>query len=202
MRHPVRVMFVNGPPRCGKDTAVNALVRDLGGVPLKLAQPLREAVPAMFQMDLYRWTQALEQSKEDPCDDLCGMSPRAAMIWLSELVMKPAFGVDVFGQIAARRIVSTSHQHQSVFWISDCGFDAEMVPIGEAVGWENTALLQIDRPGCDFSNDSRSYVRRPAGMSSENHFLVHNGATVDQFESAVVRVARGWQIVSDSRSGR
>lgn len=154
-----RVVLLNGPPRCGKDTAAMGLVRGLQGicVPVhhKFATPLAAGVQGIFGVSRSRWDYLYATAKETPTPELLGMSPREAMIWLSEEVMKPKFGKDVFGRIAAEQIAMMK---DAVVVISDCGFAEEIIPVAREVGWENILIVNIYRPGCTYASDSRSYI--------------------------------------------
>lgn len=154
-----RVVLLNGPPRCGKDTAALGLANSLRGIctPIlhKFAEPLAAAVRGMFGITQSRWDYLYTTAKEVPTGELLGMSPREAMIWVSEDVMKPKFGDEVFGTLAAEKI---SKMNRGVVVISDCGFDAEILPVADVVGWGSILILSIYRPGCTYAKDSRSYI--------------------------------------------
>jgi hypothetical protein len=164
-----RVIFFNGPPNCGKDTAVKAIMDDVkfqGSVLAahnKLTEPLKKGVHALFNM-IYSWDYyddpKVASDKNVGLVSLLGMSPREAYIWMSEEVMKPKFGEDVFGQLALNTIRKDKRVELHLF--SDSGFVYEACPIVDFIGPHNCMVVEIHatRNGVPltFKGDSRSYI--------------------------------------------
>jgi hypothetical protein len=98
-------------------------------------------------------TDADRDEKEIPRDQLGGRSPRQALIYVSEEVVKPAFGQDYFGRYAAQRLTPGA-----LHIFSDGGFIKEIQPVIDAVGPENLLLVQLHRDGFSFEGDSRRYI--------------------------------------------
>ena len=86
------------------------------------------------------------------------MTLRQFYIHVSENVMKPLFGIDIFGRLAVEYIKNTT---QKITTISDSGFPDEAMPVVEHFGLDNVFLIRIHRNGCDFQGDSRSYIDLP-----------------------------------------
>lgn len=181
-----KIVLLNGPPRCGKDTAAVALTNAIpNSVHHKFADPLRNAVPAMFGIGHDLWQTLYLYNKDVRTSVLFGMSPREAMIWLSEEVMKPKFGVEVFGKIAAQTIASYP---QETVVVSDSGFAREVMPLIDAFGVDNLLIVQIRRPGQTFDGDSRGWVDLPAVTT----WTVFNDSTVESFEVLVLDAVFWW----------
>lgn len=102
-----------------------------------------------------KW-QRLEPTKDLKSESLFGMSFREYQIWLSEEVMKPKFGKDILGKLAVRNLGGASGTDYTV--VSDCGFREEALPLVRLFGATNVLLVHIMRDGCNFDNDSRSYI--------------------------------------------
>ena len=100
----------------------------------------------------------------------CDVSPRNAMIHMSENVLKPLFGKDVFGIMAAKSL------EEGVNVFSDGGFAEEVQCILDEVGERNFLLVHVTRDGCSFAGDSRDYV-----MGFPNTVIVHNGGTLQEY---------------------
>lgn len=165
----MKVIFLNGPPRSGKDT-VGRIITEV--VPQarthKMANALKIGTHALFaglrgpdackaaiarghnREDLY------EYSKETPSAFFFGKTPRECYIAVSELLCKPVFGQEFFGQILAEGI--QTHPEVPLWAITDSGFVPEVLPIIRAVGRENCMLVRVHREGCTFAGDSRSYI--------------------------------------------
>lgn len=153
---PKRVLLVNGPPGSGKDTVADYVYALWGARRLKFAEPLKASVPKLFNLTDAEWVRMQERDqKEKPQEKLFGMTPRTAQIWVSEDVMKPQFGEDVFGRLLWNRVQSSPAE---LFVVSDSGFQPEAEVLIEKLGAENLALIRLSRPGCSFDGDSRDYV--------------------------------------------
>lgn len=81
------------------------------------------------------------------------LSIRMAMIYISELVMKPRFGENYFGVARAKAI-----QEGEIAVDSSTGFVDELPPLIERLGQENILLIRVHREGATFEGDSRSYI--------------------------------------------
>jgi hypothetical protein len=175
------VVFLNGPPRCGKDTAGRIIADAVAGARVvKFAHALKVATHALFaglqgrqvSSDKYGyWTSPsgdgaameklhndayYEDCKGEPSVEFFGLSPRAAYIAVSEVLCKPLFGKQFFGQVLANEIAR--HPAVPLWAITDSGFVDEALPIIAAVGRENCTLVNIQREGCTFAGDSRGYI--------------------------------------------
>lgn len=184
----MRVVFFNGPPHSGKDTAIEWLGRRLKFHHLKFAAPLKAQLCALLDCTL-EW---LEAHKDEPHPALKGGTPRNYLIGLSENFIKPTYGDDFFGHVAAdklRRIRDTSAilPEQYIFF-SDSGFHAEAVPVVKLVGIQNCMKIEMHRPGKDFSKDSRSYW----SMSGLRNVLVANSTEIEPMCKATYDVIRDW----------
>ena len=156
---PRRVVFLNGPPGSGKDTAGAFLASRLANARLrKFASALKFATHDLY--GLPRWVQHdhFEAVKNEPLDLFFGLSPRQAYIQTSEQLVKPVMGADFFGRIMARRIIDGD---AAISIITDSGFAAEAMPIVTAIGPENCLLIRLDRDGASFKDDSRGYIDLP-----------------------------------------
>lgn len=157
-RKPKLVIF-NGPPRSGKDTYADTLTELLGiGRPLKFARPLKEAAHAL--LGIPRPYDAFEETKDIKNSRFHNQTPREFYIWLSEQAVKPnhPLGKHFFGHSAKQQIEDNQNPlHTYVF--SDGGFIAELEVLTEY--FEDILVLHMHRDGCNFDNDSRTYVNHP-----------------------------------------
>lgn len=169
--HP-RIIFVNGPPRAGKDTVGNIIFEELEkrgvGVAVgKFAGVLKTRTHAAYGLFDERGgplpPDAFEDRKDDPLPEFLGLSPRKAYIMMSEAYYKPTHGQTVFGKLLLQDILKLFDAlpcgaERPVIVISDSGFEPETEPIIERFGSEECALIRVHREGFDFSGDSRSYL--------------------------------------------
>jgi len=157
-----RVLILNAPPNSGKDSIADYLVEHHGYIKLSFKSALFEMLYKVFSIDNPEWfmqTHYTRETKGQPCSLLrIGdriMSPREALIFLSESVVKPLWGDAYFGTRAAQHI-DVSKDNMYVF--PDGGFIEELIPLVDRVGAENITVVKIQRDGCSFQNDSRDYV--------------------------------------------
>lgn len=181
----MRVVFLNGPPGCGKDTAGNYIV---GALPrakaFKLAGPLKDATHALYGLGNVA-TDAFEAVKNDASLEFFGISPRQAYIAVSEKAVKPAFGVEFFGAVLARRMKMWGGD---LAVITDSGFADEAKPIVQYWGARNCLLMRMHRDGCTFAGDSRSHLYL-AGVRAVD---IRNNGTRTALENGVVGTVRAW----------
>lgn len=200
------VVFLNGPPRSGKDT-IGRIITDAvpGARAVKYAHALKVATHALFAslqgrqvttdaygywccdtdvdaMDKLHDDAYYEAVKGEPCRDFFGKTPREAYIAVSELLCKPLFGPQFFGRLLAEEIAR--HPSVPVWAITDSGFAEEAAPIIAAVGRENCTLVRMRRQGCGFAGDSRSYI----DLDVPNRFDVMNDLDVPTL-AYVIRTA-------------
>ena len=163
------IIFLNGPPRAGKDTAGNFLHEEYGFLHTKLSSELKDRCHAAHRLSVPH--DFFEATKDVPRKEFEGLTPRQAYIAFSEKYAKPTFGVDIFGRWLLKNMIGGPN-----FAISDSGFREEALPIIAHFGQENAILLHIHRPGHDFSGDSRSYIELPVPTRE-----VHNSGTIKDF---------------------
>ena len=169
------VIFLNGPPRCGKDTLAEHIAKVLPGFTVvKFAHVLKEKTHALYGApeiphDFF------EHCKDELSTFFLGVTPRQAYIAVSEKLLKPLHGEEIFGELLVNKMSTLNGR---AFIISDSGFVSEANPVLKEYGAENCALIRIHAKGrgCSFRNDSRSYINLPC-----ESFDIENNGTIDQF---------------------
>jgi hypothetical protein len=180
-----KTIILNAPPNAGKDTIAIALAAATGALHMEMKEHLYHVTASLFNVNRVmfenmttdrerkeRQTQLLTLPM-DRYNQLCritgskpvrgvspnsvhAISPREALIYTSELVIKPAQGRDYFGKIANSNIQPCG----AVF--SDGGFDDELTPI--LLGQEDVYIIKFDREGCSWEGDSRSWLTPRSGV--------------------------------------
>jgi hypothetical protein len=180
-----KTIILNAPPNAGKDTIAIALAAATGATHLQMKHHLYQVTASLFNTSLLHFMcKAEDRDLKDkqtqlftlPMDrynQLCritgskpvrgvspnsvhAISPREALIYTSEIVVKPAFGSDYFGKISNSNIQPCG----AVF--SDGGFDDELTPI--LLGQEEVYIIKFDREGCSWEGDSRSWLTPRSGV--------------------------------------
>lgn len=197
------VIFINGPPRSGKDTLALTLLYRLRGLQVvKFARHIKRA--AHFAHGLYNLVDEPEHFdavKDQPRGEFFGATPRRAYIEFSENYMKPLHGKDVFGKILAREMDQLVRRVLGLtgFAISDSGFADEAAPVIRRFGAENCLLLRIhaEERGCSFEGDSRSYIDLPGVRT---HDIENNGAQ-HAFVAAGEALVKRWLFETQRPAG-
>lgn len=173
------VIFLNGPPRCGKDTLAQHIAETIPGFKVvKFAKILKERTHALYGKHRYVHD-AFEDTKDMPHADFLGLTPREAYIAVSENLMKPIHGKAVWGKMLLNEMKAEPNTTKA-FIVSDSGFSHEAFPIIDHFGDRNCRLIRIraEARGCSFEKDSRSYIQLPI-----TSFDLNNNRTKDQFLS-------------------
>lgn len=132
------------------------------------------------------------------CNDNCttvNLSIRQAMIYVSEIIIKPRFNSDWFGQERVRRMEKYKGLDGNwlpsdvVFCDDSCAFSEELYPLIDRIGQENILLIRIHRDGFTFLGDSRSYI--PDGVITNTVDITNNG-TEDEYKEKVYQTVVGW----------
>jgi hypothetical protein len=134
------------------------------------------------EIDMYGNVPGYEETKEQHIDWL-GCSYRQWQIDYSEKFMKPLYGKDIFSRLFVERNINKPSR---AVVVPDSGFAEEAKPVADAFGLENTLLIRVHRPGCDFSKDSRSYI---SGISPNEFDVDNDGSFEDYYHKVVVIVA-------------
>lgn len=191
-----KVVIFNAPPGSGKDEACKWLEEFRlfyakgEGVVYKLfhkefKSKLFTITREVFSVSREEWEEHYTREfKEQPWDKLNGLSPRQALIFVSEKIIKPNFSKLYFGESLAKSL------EKGLNVVSDGGFDDEVLPIIEAVGKENILVVKIKREGCSFEGDSRNYLNTDKLGIMET--WVDNNSSLDVFFSDVSEVVSEW----------
>ena len=156
-----KIIVLNGPPGCGKDTlAIQFLDYK------KLADDANVRF-CQFKDALYRETQKIfsipdsemdifkERNKKEVPNMLTNyMSPRQALIHVSETIIKPTHGRSYFGK-EALKFVDKHSKNFDYFIFADGGFIEEVVELAKH---HDVFVVRLHNGNMDFSGDSRRYL--------------------------------------------
>lgn len=143
------------------------------------------------------WELRYKDVPENHYSTALNLSIREAMIYVSELVVKPRWGADWFGKERVRKMKTQLScipdrfltKDQQVFTDDSAAFVDELHPLIEYLGQENILLLRIHREGFTFDGDSRSYI--PDGII-DNTIDVYNNGTEQEYFDQVEEIVKGW----------
>lgn len=201
------IILVNGPPGAGKDHCADYLVKKHSFTHITFKDSLFCDTAKHFGVSL-EWLQRNYQDrewKETPNLKLDGYSPRQALIHVSENIMKPAYGLGVYGRRTAEKILAGNYTNGVV---SDCGFVEEAIEVMNVLSaTHHIFMIQLFRNGCSYEHDSRRFIRAQPVVETKilNYdtesgdyfsstsldipcYQIHNNGTVLQFEEAITDI--------------
>lgn len=157
-------ILLNGPPNVGKDTLANLLV-GVGFSKMEFKARLYKDTADYFIVSLQELIRrATDRVLKDtvwpalylsvPGGRPKYLTPRQALIHVSENVMKPLHGKTHYGDVAAQACLE-QNLTQAAF--SDSGFPEEAQPIFDT--YQNVFIFHLYRDGCSWGSDSRNYLQ-------------------------------------------
>lgn len=150
------VIILNGCPHIGKDTIADLIVKQLGANKIQFKDALYEETAKYYDyydLELFTniaSTRELKDSLLSAFSVEFSVTPRQALIHVSEEVIKPIFGGDYFGKLSANKL------KEGINIFSDSGgWWDEASPVIEAA--DKTIIVKLHREGFTFEGDSRNY---------------------------------------------
>ena len=178
-----RVVLLNGPPSSGKDTAAQLLRNALKHTHHRQFKRVLYAAVCYHYHVLDEDWKRLYRSKDQPSEELGGLTPRQALIHVAENLIKPNYGSDY---VARRALKDIDPSKVSVF--SDCGFSEEVVASCETVGCDNVLLIRLWRDDTSFEEDVRDYLYPDYCQTID----VENNGSADELCMTLLSVIIPW----------
>ena len=201
---PVVIMF-NGPPRSGKDSACEIIMKHFPEVHYAyFKEVLYKESAKILGLDFNFWASVCQNGdlKDKPMLTMSAgetgavMTPRDILIYLAEKVLKPKYGQDFIARGTADTIIELiqlqreQSNEAAVIVVPDLGFDYEIDTIRKKLPDAHVISVAVHRPGFTFEGDSRNYVK-------EANFGLHNTGSYEDLENKVLRLFRN--IIMDIR---
>jgi len=174
------VIFVQGPPRSGKDTAAQIISQVYDCMHMKFAMPIRAMLAGIVPSVLEDIERAKNHSLKQYNPDATDITIRQLMIEFSEEFIKPRLGEAAFGYASLEFVKRHVLNGQPIVF-SDSGFPDEAVPFIEYFGPGNCLIIQLTRVGTSFKGDSRNYWSHPKVMN----VILPNDGTVDILQKGI-----------------
>jgi len=154
------VVILNAPPACGKDTIADLMVKHLGAAKQEFKETLYQETSNHYKIDLnyFKYISSSRKYKDNLSSWFSlsehslglGMTPREALIYVSEEVVKPLHGQDYFGECAAANL----EEGLNVFSDGGGWWD-ELTPVAQEA--DKVVVCRLYRHGFNFDGDSRQY---------------------------------------------
>ena len=198
---PLIVLF-NGPPRSGKDSACEIIMKHFPEVHyVYFKEILYGETAKILELDFNFWAKVCQNGdlKDSPMLTVSAgelMTPRDILIYLAEKVLKPKYGKEFIARGTAETISDLiqfqreQSNEEAVIVIPDLGFDYEIDTVREMIPNAHVISVALHRPGFTFEGDSRSYVKNA-------NFGLHNTENYEDLKHKVLRLFRN--IVLDIR---
>ena len=175
-----KVIILNAPASCGKDVTAEYLVENLENTAhCEFKGQLFKLTKLIYQVSDKLWDSLYTRElKEVPSTYLEGLSPRQALIKVSEGVIKPNYGKDYFGKAALKQALNSHNNFGSNLCVfSDGGFIEELKPMLDYLGKDNILIVRIHREGYTFEGDSRNYL---PDSDDYNTINIYNNGTLEE----------------------
>lgn len=158
LKKPGLTVILNGPPGVGKDT-IGALLAKQGFAQMSFKSPMFNIALAASGLGRAAFFERYNDRnlKEVPWDVLGGLSCRQFLIKISEEWIKPLFGKQHFGALAADAAKAYSEAGTNVVF-TDGGFPEELDFLKHYLGTDHVLLVRLHREGYTFEGDSRDYL--------------------------------------------
>lgn len=201
---PVVVLF-NGPPRSGKDSACEIIIKHFPEVHYAYFKEILYIETAkILGLDFNFWAKVCQNGDLKDISMLTMsagetgalMTPRDILIYIAEKVLKPKHGKDFIARMTADSIIDliklqrVRSNEPAVVVVPDLGFDYEIDTVRKMIPDAHVISVAVYRPGFTFEGDSRNYVKDPG-------FGLHNTGSYEDLENKVLRLFRN--IIMDIR---
>lgn len=160
----MKIILLNGPPGSGKDTLAQA-IQDCnpGYTHLTFKEKLIELTLVIYSLNIDKqWLFSDRVTKDAPTPLFKGLTPRQALIKVSEQVIKPNFGSDYFAKALVTKIENIERNtcgKDSNIVVSDLGFQSEIDSIQKnLLSYVTIEVVHLIRKNYSFQSDSRSYI--------------------------------------------
>lgn len=158
------VILLNGPAGSGKDTVADMMAHVYSGNErvqrLAFKDELYRKTAEHFQVDLVWFKEVAtdrvlkEEKNSKILLDGAPISPRHALIHVSEYIIKPLYGKGYFGACLAARL------KDGINIVSDSGFYEETLEVLQATPVGTVIVVNIERGDLTFVGDSRYEITK------------------------------------------
>ena len=151
-------IILNGCAGIGKDTIANLIVAYYGYTKCEFKEGLYIETAKYFNINTDIFVRrardrALKETPWGPLNNGTILSPREALIYVSEVIIKPNKGSDYFGNLAVDKC---NKQKLNSVVFSDSGFEDEVRPLSKI--YKYMIICHLYRNNFTWGDDSRRYI--------------------------------------------
>lgn len=150
-----KVILLNGCPSSGKDTIANYVVKEYKYKTIAFKDKAYKDVIDYYNISEEKYMSLYNDrsTKDEPCDELNGLSPRKAMQHVVENIKKPEYGKDYLAKYTLNIILNDKNNN---YIVSDLGLDEEEELVHSLLKESLYKIVYIERQNYTFENDTRS----------------------------------------------
>ena len=168
----MKIIIVNGPPRSGKGTLVSLLLDTLPNAAYcSFKEPLYKAMMSKYFLSRDELMTFVDgELKDTPTQRFEGLSPRAALIELDKQI-KLEHGEMAIATEVINTILDDDERYKTTYIFPDGGVGGEVAFVEQVLkhyGLLDLTVVQVRKKGCDFKNDTRSYLPNPSFVIDNN----------------------------------
>ncbi len=182
----MKLLLLNGPPKCGKDTVVRELVPYIKFRHMKFSMPMKRALAGLLDIseaDVENFkdvrSSVLQRAGTETKENRDTL--RDFLIDFFDNYLAKRYGEDILGRMFWQHAKNSPEQ---LIVASDCGKLAEVERVVSNAGRRNCVLVRIHRNGTTFDGDNRSYM--PDNLCDT--WDINNNGTLHLFTMKVLRV--------------
>lgn len=183
---PKFCIILNGPPGSGKDTLCKLILPYITAQHIEFKTVLYKETLKYFNLASKYTVHFIDRSlKDTPSPYFEGLTPREALIHVSEEIIKPLYGKDYFGKIVAKE-VEEGFGVVNIF--TDGGFEAEVEELKKV---SRVLIVQLHKEGLDFSKDSRNYLENGDEVVKINVREGHQHENAEELTNHIYSFVKG-----------
>lgn len=175
MKQFPKIIAVCGVKRSGKDTIADYLCANYGYTKIKIANPLKQGLKAMFGFS----DEQLESDAKDELDSRWEIQPRKIMQFIGTEVMQyqlqeiiPGIGRKVWIKSLIEEHIHNSRSSNELFVIPDLRFLHEYDELSKynAVFWRVDRITELEKVNhiCDLHISEKEYLQIPVSHIFKN----------------------------------
>ena len=151
-------IILNGCAGIGKDTIANIITKYSDYIKCEFKEGLYIETAKYFNIytDIFvrrARDRVLKETPWRPLNNGTILNPREALIYVSEVIIKPNKGSDYFGKLAVDKCIKFN-LNNVIF--SDGGFEGEVISLSKV--YKNVIICHLFRDNFTWGKDSRRYI--------------------------------------------
>ena len=185
---PKFIILFNGPPRTGKDTVSEFLLKELqGSVIIKFTKPVKDMTHKKYNLDVEH--DYYEDLKDTHLIEFQGKTPRESYIETSTNLREKE-GNNAVAKLFVKEVLEST---ADIVINPDIGYDFEAEELFNSFDISNILLFKINREGKSFEHDCRDWLTVDTKYENLKTYNVFND-NKEEFISEVADYVRDFLV--------